>query len=143
MAVAWCSNCGTPRPAWSPAPKCTRTLKPAPSLHPPPAWVYWNHSETGPWPRAEVHGVDLNSLPCLPWLQDVAQRARARLAKCKRPLIIAHADWWSENVRWHGDQLHVWVAADHAQLSQLESVTGASAELVRQSVPERLQRAAA
>ena len=35
----------------------------------------------------------------------------------------------------------VWVAAYQVQLSALESVTGAFAELVRRELPERLRRA--
>jgi hypothetical protein len=138
---------------------------------------------------------------------------RARLARCTQPPVVGHADWWSENIRWQGRQLHVvfdwdsivaqpepilvgaaaymfaatsfeiegsapgasvaeserflreyerarglawsrddrevawaaglWVGAYHAQLSQIESTTGAFAEIVRQDAGERLRRARA
>jgi hypothetical protein len=182
-----------------------------PALVPPPAWLHWNHSEAGPWPRPEVQQVDLNQLASLSWLLDAAERARHRLSQCSEAPVVSHADWWSENLRWNGHQLHVvfdwdsitaqpesvivgaaaymfaattfeiegsapaadvsqsecflvaharargrawsreewetawaasvWVAAYQVQLSALESVTGAFAELVRRELPQRLQRA--
>jgi hypothetical protein len=78
-----------------------------PPLQPPPSWLHWDHSEKGLWPRADRLGLDLNTLPCKPWLIDVAKRVRARLARCTQPPVVGHADWWSENLRWQGRQLHV------------------------------------
>ena len=184
-----------------------------PDLLPPPAWLHWNHSEAGLWPRPEVQQVDLNQLASPSWLLEAAERARHRLSQCSAAPVVGHADWWSENLRWNGHQLHVvfdwdsisaqpesiiagaaaymfaattfdiegsapaadvsqsegflvayarargrawsrddwetawaasgWVAAYQVQLSALESVTGAFAELVRRELPQRLQRAGA
>ena len=183
-----------------------------PELVPPPAWLCWDHTEPGLWPRSEPAHVDLNALPSPEWLQDAARRARERLRACSEPLVVGHADWWSQNLRWTDHRLHVvfdwdsvtaqpeaiivgaaayqfaattfeiegsapaataseterflrayedargkawtpeqsqvawsasiWVACYQAQLSALEAVTGAFADLVRRDLPERLRRAA-
>ena len=184
-----------------------------PNLLPPPAWLHWNHSESGVWPRPDVHNIDLNARASPDWLRDAAQRARTRLRQCGEVPVVGHADWWSENLRWNNQKLHVvfdwdsvtaqpepilagaaayqfaattfeiedsapaadvnqseqfldaytrargrswsrdewqvawaasaWVASYWGQLSTLEAVTGAFAELVRREMPERLLRAGA
>jgi Phosphotransferase enzyme family len=189
----------------------TPAVEDVPDLLPPPAWLHWGHSEAGLWPRPEVQQVDLNQLTSPSWLLDAAQRSRHRLSQCSEAPLVGHADWWSENLRWNGHQLHVvfdwdsitsqpepiiagaaaymfaattfeiegsapaadvsqserflvayarargrawsrekwetawaasvWVAAYQVQLSALESVTGAFAELGRRELPQRLQRA--
>jgi hypothetical protein len=67
----------------------------------------WNHTEAGLWPRRDRVDVDLNQEPDPAWLGNIAERVRSRLATFKRPSMIGHADWWSENVRWVGHRLHV------------------------------------
>jgi len=77
-----------------------------PTLLPPPAWAYWNHTETGLWPRRDGVDVDLNQEPDPDWLREIAMRVRARLANFHKPSVVGHADWWSDNLRWVGHQLH-------------------------------------
>jgi hypothetical protein len=180
-------------------------------LVPPPAWLHWSHSESGLWPRPESSDVDLNTLGTPAWLADAAHRARERLGRCGDLPVVGHADWWSENLRWNGRQLHavfdwgsvtaqpepiiagaaaymfaattfeiegsapaadvaqserflrayerargrawtrdewqvawsasIFVACYQVQLSALESVTGAFAELVKRDLPERMRHA--
>lgn len=182
-----------------------------PDLVPPPAWLQWDHNKPGLWPRSEPAGIDLNLLPSPAWLEDAAERARQRLRTCREPVVVGHADWWSQNLRWIDHRLHVvfdwdsvtaqpeaiiagaaayqfaattfeiegsapaatateslrflrayaaargngwtrdqwqlawsasiWVACYHAQLSAVEAVTGAFADLVRIDLPERLRYA--
>lgn len=76
-------------------------------LDPPPAWLRWNHDLTGPWPRPESTPADLNTLTGPRWLDEVGQRVRGRLARFDAASVVGHADFESQNLRWHGDQLHV------------------------------------
>jgi len=182
-----------------------------PDLVPSPAWLRWDHTEPGLWPRSEPAGIDLNLLPSQEWLRDAARGALERLRTCSEPPSVGHADWWSQNLRWKGHRLHVvfdrdsvtaqpepiiagaaayqfaattfeiegsapaataseslrflhayaaargkgwtreqwqvawststWVACYQAQLSAVEAVTGAFADLVRRDLPERLRHA--
>jgi hypothetical protein len=77
-----------------------------PTLHPPPAWVHWDHPEPGLWPRHDLIPVDLNAEPDPVWLRETARRVRARLARFESPSVVGHADWWSQNLRWVGHTLH-------------------------------------
>jgi hypothetical protein len=79
-----------------------------PTLVPPPSWAHWDHTEPGLWPRrGNPHHDDLNLDPDPPWLREAAVRVRARLRQWQAPSIVGHADWWSENLRWVGRQLHL------------------------------------
>jgi hypothetical protein len=77
-----------------------------PTLVPPPAWAYWNHAEAGLWPLRDRVDGDLNQEPDPVWLTDIAMRVRSRLAGFDSPSVAGHADWWSENLRWVGHNLH-------------------------------------
>ncbi|MFN8515965.1 MAG: hypothetical protein U0232_28970 [Thermomicrobiales bacterium] len=77
-----------------------------PTLAPPPAWVWWDHDQPGIWPIADDTDANLNAQPGPAWLDGAAQRVRQRLARCDHPAVVGHADWWSENLRWHGQHLH-------------------------------------
>lgn len=76
------------------------------SLQPPPAWLHWDHGLEGAWPRPETTMIDLNAVQGPPWLEEVAQRARARLAKFDAPAVIGHADFESQNVRWRAGRIY-------------------------------------
>ena len=78
-----------------------------PPLLPPPAWAHWDHTEAGLWARIDGTDIDLNLEPDPPWLSDTARRVRARLASLGDPCVVGHADWWSQNLRWVGQRLHV------------------------------------
>ena len=79
-----------------------------PLLVPPPAWLHWDHAEAGLWPRREhVGNENLNDRSDPPWLSEAAHRVRSRLAGFEGPVVVGHGDWWSDNLRWIGEQLHV------------------------------------
>jgi hypothetical protein len=59
----------------------------APPL-PNPPWVRWEDAQ-----------------PASP-VDDVALRVRARLGAAGLPCVIGHADWDTQNLRWHGTQPH-------------------------------------
>lgn len=78
-----------------------------PTLAPSPAWVWWDHHQPGIWPAPDDRDVDLNAVHEPAWLDVVGRRVRQRLGKAQHPLVVGHADWESQNVRWHDGKLHV------------------------------------
>jgi Phosphotransferase enzyme family len=78
-----------------------------PSLAPAPAWAAWNHGEDGLWPWPEDQGTDLNQVTGPDWIDAAARAARRRLRQGHHQAVIGHSDWFTENLRWHGNQLLV------------------------------------
>lgn len=78
-----------------------------PTLAPPPAWVWWDHDRPGTWPEPDDIDADLNSRPGPAWVEEVGHRARNRLRQFDGAVLVSHCDWWSQNVRWVDDRLHV------------------------------------
>ena len=72
----------------------------------------------------------------LPGLADVSQSERFLVAYAQ-----ARGQAWKREEWETAWAASAWVAAYQAQLSALESVTGAFAELVRGELPQPLQRA--
>jgi hypothetical protein len=68
----------------------------APPL-PNPAWVRWDEPAPDGEPDAAVG--------------EIARRVRARLAAAALPSVVGHADWETQNLRWHGTEpyaVHDW-----------------------------------
>lgn len=86
--------------------RLTPSVDGLPTLVPPPSWAYWNHAEAGRWPRRDRVDEDLNQESDPVWLTGIATRVRSRLASFDSPSVVGHADWWSENLRWVGHNLH-------------------------------------
>ena len=79
-----------------------------PTLAPPPSWVWWSHRSAGRWPPAVTEGeIDMEAIREPGWLRDVAAAVGARLAACDLPVMVGHADWESQNIRWQGRRPHV------------------------------------
>lgn len=98
-----------------------------PTLEPAPPWVQWNHDRPGIWPVADDTDADLNTQPGPDWLDDAAHRARQRLIRCTLPLVAGHADWWTENLRWHGQALYVVHDWDSVASQPEAAIAGAAA----------------
>jgi hypothetical protein len=67
---------------------------------PNPEWVRWESLPDQP--------VDLKAPS---WIGDTGRRVRAKLAGCRLPSILGHADWEAQNIRWlRGEPLvvHDW-----------------------------------
>jgi Ser/Thr protein kinase RdoA (MazF antagonist) len=77
------------------------------TLAPPPAWVCWDHDRPGTWPLPDDRDDDLNRYPEPAWLEEVGRRVRRRLAQCRQPPVLGHADWEEPNLRWLARRLHV------------------------------------
>jgi hypothetical protein len=79
-----------------------------PTLEPSLPWVGWDHDQPGTWPVADDIDVDLNAHVGPAWLEDAGTRVRRRLNRpTALPLVVGHADWESQNVRWVERRLHV------------------------------------
>jgi len=78
-----------------------------PTLAPPPAWIFWDHDQRGIWPLPDDRDDDLNRYPEPAWLEEVGRRVRRRLAQCRQPPVVGHADWEEPNLRWIDRRLHV------------------------------------
>jgi hypothetical protein len=78
-----------------------------PTLTPPPAWACWDHDQPGTWPLPDDRHDDLNRHPEPAWLDEVGRRVRRRLAQCRQPPVVGHADWEEPNLRWIDRRLHV------------------------------------
>jgi len=98
-----------------------------PLLDPPPAWLHWNHVEAGSWPRHDELRDDLNDDSDPAWLTNTARGVRSRLARLQGPPVVGHADWWSENLRWIDDRLHVVFDWDSATAQPEPILAGAAA----------------
>jgi Phosphotransferase enzyme family len=78
-----------------------------PTLAPPPAWAFWDHDQPGTWPIPDDCDDDLNRHPEPAWLDEVGRRVRRRLAQCRQPPVVGHADWEEQNLRWIDRRLYV------------------------------------
>jgi hypothetical protein len=78
------------------------------TVEPNPIWVRWNHAATSPWPRSDIVDAQQAStgitLPT--WLEELQLRIHARLRQTSLPLVIGHADWEAQNLRWDGQSIH-------------------------------------
>ena len=82
-----------------------------PSLDPPPNWVSWSPSRRALWPRSDESGLDLNRFRGPEWLDAAARKVRQCLKTCDSTVLIGHADWEAQNMRWSGDRIvavHDW-----------------------------------
>jgi hypothetical protein len=80
-----------------------------PSLDPPPPWTAPDLTASDLWPAPDDRDVDLNSAGGPEWLDEAGLAARTRLAASTSPLIVGHADWYTGNLRWRGEDLYaVW-----------------------------------
>jgi hypothetical protein len=78
-----------------------------PSLHPRLPWTAWDHEEQGLWPWPDDRDIDLNAVGGPAWIDEAGRAARSRLQQSRREPIIGHGDWYTANLRWAGNQLHV------------------------------------
>ncbi len=107
-----------PRSGRSPAPFASalaRLVSLAPrvaevsSLDPPPPWTAPDFGTAVLWPAPDDQDVDLNSIGGPEWIDEAGQAAKTRLAASGSPLVVGHADWYTGNLRWRGDDLYaVW-----------------------------------
>ena len=100
-----------------------------PSLAPAPPWAAWDHPGPGLWPPPDDRDGSLDDHPGPAWLDRVAAAARERLAGLRLPPVVGHADWESQNIRWHGDRplaVHDWDSA----VAQPEAVVAGQAAAV-------------
>jgi hypothetical protein len=78
-----------------------------PSLSPSPPWFGGGELRARLWPQPPDRPFDLNAQVGPAWLEETAQRVLARLERSTLPLVVGHADWESQNIRWKEGQLYV------------------------------------
>jgi len=79
-----------------------------PTLSPSLPWVGWDHDQQGTWPEPDDVKANLNAQVGPAWLEDAGSRVRYRLLRpSSLPVVVGHADWESQNVRWVNTRLHV------------------------------------
>jgi hypothetical protein len=79
------------------------------SLEPPPPWTGPDLGATALWPAPDDRDLDLNAVGGPKWIDEAGQAAKTRLATSRSPLVVGHADWYTGNLRWRGDDLYaVW-----------------------------------
>jgi Phosphotransferase enzyme family len=79
------------------------------SLEPPPPWTAPDLGAAVLWPAPDDRDLDLNSIGGPEWIDEAGRAAKTRLAASDSPLVVGHADWYTGNLRWRGDDLHaVW-----------------------------------
>ena len=98
-----------------------------PALNPAPPWVGWDHAGESLWPWPDDLDIDLNRHPGPDWIEDTAQRIRARLAAETSPAVIGHIDWEAHNLDWDGSTpvvVHDW---DSLAIRAEAAIAGAAA----------------
>jgi hypothetical protein len=91
---------------------------------PNPEWTRWDHDEPGPWPSNPHH--DRRAGRNVPdFVTEAARRVRDRLAVIYLPRVLGHADWETQNLRWHGDE--PWAVHDWDSLAWLPEAAIAGA----------------
>jgi hypothetical protein len=79
-----------------------------PSLEPSLPWVGWDHDQSGTWPAPDDVDADLNAHVGPGWIEEAGFRVRRRLLRpSSLPVVVGHADWESQNLRWVERRLHV------------------------------------
>lgn len=101
-----------------------------PSLAPPPTWVWWDHDQAGIWPWPDDGDADLNAACGPAWLDIVGRRVRRRLQQHKGVVVVGHADWESQNMRWLGQRLHVVHDWDSVASLPEATIVGAAAAVI-------------
>jgi hypothetical protein len=103
--------------------------RPSRSLRPNPVWVRWEHSGPGAWPRFDlVDAQQARTGIALPqWLEEIQRRIRGRLSRTRLPLVIGHADWEAQNLRWEGHTIHTVHDWDSLAVLPEAGVVGAAA----------------
>lgn len=79
----------------------------AATLDPKPPWNAWDHADSGLWPPADDCDHDLNVAGGPDWIDAAAEAACRRLGRATGPFVVGHGDWYTGNLRWSGDRLHV------------------------------------
>lgn len=101
-----------------------------PPLAPSPPWVGWDHDRSGVWPEPDDLEADLNAHFGPAWIEDTGARVRRRLLRpSSLPLVVGHADWESQNLRWIDRRLHV-VHDWDSVVSQREATIAGAASAV-------------
>ncbi|ALO13621.1 aminoglycoside phosphotransferase [Streptomyces venezuelae] len=116
--------------------RTARPLAAGVDLQPKPSWNRWDHDEPGAWATAEDVEQPFHSVAGPDWLERAGRAARERIACWQAPKVIGHGDWFRENFRWRGEELHVAYDWDSAIVETEAVIVGIAAAYVAPSVEE-------
>lgn len=116
--------------------RTARPLAAGVDLEPKPSWNRWDHDEPGAWATAEDVERPFHSVTGPDWLERAGRAARERIACWRAPKVIGHGDWFRENFRWRGEELHVAYDWDSAITETEAVIVGIAAAYVAPSVAE-------
>lgn len=85
----------------------TPALSRLPSLDPPLPWTGPDGGQSGLWPWPDDRDVDLNTAGGPEWIDDAGRAARMRLEAATIDPVAGHGDWYTGNLRWSDNRLHV------------------------------------
>lgn len=100
-----------------------------PSLEPRLPWTAPDLGSAQLWPAPANVDLDLNACDGWPWIDEAGRAAKRRLAESTFPAVVGHGDWYTRNLRWKEDELHVawdWdsvIAASEAAIAGVAAVT--------------------
>ena len=101
---------------------------------PNPAWVDWSTAEVFPQLWWQPDWVRTAPMPEIVWW--AADRLRARLRGTGLPHTLGHADWETQNIRWHDGEVYVVHDWDSlAWLPEAALVGAASGSFTSNGVP--------
>ena len=78
-----------------------------PALDPPLSWTGPDPSQEHLWPWPDDLDIDLNAAGGPGWIDEAGRAARLRLDSAAGQAVVGHADWYTANIRWAGDDLFV------------------------------------
>jgi hypothetical protein len=105
------------------------------SLEPPPPWTAPELGAAVLWPAPDDRELDLNSVGGPEWIDKAGRAAKTRLAASSSPLIVGHADWYTGNLRWRGDDLYAVWDWDSVIAASEPAIAGLAAAAYPATVP--------
>ncbi|MBS9534287.1 phosphotransferase [Mycobacterium sp. M1] len=84
----------------------TEGLAESVDVSPSPPWVSFESGSSRLWPQPDDVEGDLNDPRLSGWIDDVARKARERIARHSGRRVYGHGDWYAANIPCRGDRIH-------------------------------------
>lgn len=97
-------------------------------LSPSLPWVSFEPASNRLWPQPDDVEGDLNDPRLEAWIDDVARKARDRIARYSGQRVYGHGDWYAANVPCRGGRIHTvydWDSVVHEPESVIAGVASA------------------
>jgi hypothetical protein len=103
---------------------------------PNPEWVRWDHDGPGLFPPNPRHDTLAAAVALPDVVEETARRVRSRMQASTLTPVVGHADWETQNLRWHAGEpyvVHDWDSL--AWLSEAALVGAAAGAFASAEVP--------